>query len=68
MPHTKLKPAPDHLYSKAELVDLRRAMLRFSRSIPAGPQRNQHLQVAISLRRLFKDRAWLDAHTIEGPE
>ena len=66
MPHTNRKPVSEDLYNKAELLELRRTMLRFSRSIPAGPQRNQHLQIAISLRRLFKDKAWLDAHTVEG--
>jgi hypothetical protein len=52
-------------YSKAELVRLRRTMLLFARSIPAGPERNQRLQIAISLRRLFKNKAWLAAHIIE---
>jgi hypothetical protein len=53
-------------YSMAELTELRRTMLRFSRSIPPGSERNQHLQIAISLRRLFKNKARLDAHTVEG--
>jgi hypothetical protein len=51
--------------SIAELIELRRTMLRFSRSIPPGPGRNHHLQIAISLRRLFKNKAWFEAHTIE---
>ena len=50
----------------AELIELRRQMLRFSRSIPPGHERNQHLEIAVSLRRLFKNEAWLDAHTVEG--
>ena len=66
MPHTNKKPVSEHLYSNAELVELRRQMLRYSRSVPAGPERNQHLQIAISLRPLFKNKAWLDAHTVEG--
>ena len=66
MPRTNRKRVSEHLYSNAELVELRRQMLRFSRSVPAGPERNQHLQVAVSLRRLFKNKAWLDAHTVEG--
>jgi hypothetical protein len=61
MPRTNRKRVSEHLYSNAELLELRRQMLRFSRSVPAGPERNQHLQVAISLRRLFKNKAWLDA-------
>ena len=53
-------------YRIVELAQLRRQMLQYSRAVPPGPERNQHLQVAISLRRLFKDKAWLDAHTVEG--
>jgi hypothetical protein len=33
---------------------------------PAGPQRNQHRQTALSLRRLFRNKDWLDTYTIEG--
>jgi hypothetical protein len=51
-----------HRYTRAELIFLRRQMLRLSRSIPPGPERNRHLQIAISLRRLFKNQAWLDEH------
>jgi len=29
-------------------------------------ERNQHLLIAISLRRLFNNKAWLSAHTVEG--
>jgi hypothetical protein len=66
MPRTNRKPAFERLYSVAELVELRRQMLRFSRSIPPGPDRNEHRQIATSLRWLFKNKAWLDAHTVEG--
>jgi hypothetical protein len=54
-------------YSAAELVEIRRQILRYARSIPPGPDRNQHLQVAVSLRRLFNNTAWRGAHTAEGP-
>jgi hypothetical protein len=54
------------LYSKAELIELRRNVLFYARSFPPGVERNQHRQIALSLRRLFKDRKWLDAHTLEG--
>ena len=56
----------DDRYTMAELVKLRRTMLRYSRSVSPGPERNQHLQIAISLRRLFKNKAWLAAHTVEA--
>jgi hypothetical protein len=55
-------------YTVAELIELRHQMLRFSRSLPPGPERNQHRQVAMSLRRLFKNKAWLDANTVEGSQ
>ena len=66
MPQANRMPLFEQRYSIAELTQLRCQMLRYSRSIPPGPERNQHLQIAISLRRLFKNKAWLDAHTIEG--
>ena len=53
----------DHpLYSKAELIEHRRNILRYARSFPPGSERNQHRQIALSLRGLFKDRKWLEAH------
>jgi hypothetical protein len=55
-------------YTFAELVEIRRQVLLYARSIPPGPERNQHRQIALSLSWLFKDRAWLDAHTDEGSE
>lgn len=54
------------LYSKAELVEHRRNILRYARSFPPGPERNQHRQIALSLRALFRNKRWLDAHTVDG--
>jgi hypothetical protein len=54
------------LYSKAELIEHRRNILRYARVFPPGPERNQHRQIALSLRGLFKNQKWLDAHTVEG--
>jgi hypothetical protein len=51
------------LYGEVELIELRRSILRYARSFPPGPSRNQHWQVASSLRRLFKDEKWLATHT-----
>jgi hypothetical protein len=59
-------PLDQPRYSKAELFDHRRNILRYARSFPPGPERNQHRQIALSLRALFKNRKWLDAHTVEG--
>jgi hypothetical protein len=47
-------------YTFAELVEIRRQVLRYARSIPLGPERSQHRQVAVSLRRLFRNETWRD--------
>jgi len=52
------------LYCKAELVELRRTMLLYARFLPRGPERNQHRQIAMSLGTLFKNKRWLDTHTL----
>jgi hypothetical protein len=51
-------------YSIGNLVEKRRDILRYARSLPPGPQRNQLLQTALSLRSLFKNKGWLDANTL----
>ena len=60
-------PLDQPLYDKAELIEHRRNILRYARAFPPGPERNQHRQVALSLRALFKNDKWLDTHTIEAP-
>jgi len=62
MPSANRQPVEECRYTMAELIGLRRTMLLFSRSIPPGSERNQHLQIAISLRRLSGNKAWLEAH------
>jgi hypothetical protein len=49
-------------YSEAELIEQTRNILRYARSFRPGPERNQHRQIAMSLRRLFKDEKWLATH------
>jgi hypothetical protein len=68
MPSPRLALADDHTrYSVAQLVQLRRQMLRFARSLPRGSnERNERRQIAASLRGLFRNRAWRDVHAIEG--
>ena len=58
-------PIEHPLYSNAELMEQRRNILRYARLFPPGPQRNQHRQVALSLRALFNDKTWLDTHTVD---
>jgi hypothetical protein len=67
MPSVARALVQDHLlHSKAELIEHRRNILRYARSFPPGSDRNQHRQVALSLRALFRNKKWLDAHTVEG--
>jgi hypothetical protein len=65
MPHADRKHTFERLYSIEELIELHRQMLRYARSFPPGADRNQHRQVALSLRGLFKNQVWLSAHTSE---
>jgi hypothetical protein len=53
-------------HSIEELIAIRRDVLRYARSFPPGAERNQRRQTALSLRALFKNKEWLDAHTWEA--
>lgn len=55
--------AKRRFYTDQQLYDLRRSMLRFARSVPRGPERNQHRQIARSLRSLFNNSIWLAEHS-----
>jgi hypothetical protein len=58
-----IQSAPDHrIYSRAELTKVRRSTSLYARSFPPGPERNYHRQIALSLRSLFTNEAWLEAH------
>jgi hypothetical protein len=59
---TTLDPRVERLYSPDELTELRRKMLCYARSFPPGDERNQHLEVAVSLRALFKNEKWRRDH------
>jgi hypothetical protein len=66
MPSVARTLALDHpLSSMAELTEHRRNILRYARSFPPGPERNQHRQIALSLRALFKTKDWLEAHVLK---
>jgi hypothetical protein len=56
----------DPRFKIADLVEKRRDVLRYARSLPRGPRRNQLRQTALSLRILFKNKGWLDCHTLDG--
>jgi hypothetical protein len=67
MPSFQVKMTNDNTrYTLGQLVQLRRQMLRFARSLPPGPERNDRRQIAASLLRLFRNKAWLEAHTVGG--
>ena len=59
---TTVDPGVERLYSLDELRGLRRSLLRYARSFPPGEERNQHRQVAVRLRALFKDKKWRRDH------
>ena len=59
---TTVDPGVERLYSLDELGRLRRNLLRYARSFPPGDERNQHRQVAVRLRLLFKNENWLRDH------
>jgi hypothetical protein len=64
------KPAlatlPHPLYCLEDLIEKRRNILRYARTFPPGAERNQHRQVAASLRMLFKNENWLANNTNQG--
>jgi hypothetical protein len=66
MPSVLRVPIFDERHGIEELIAIRRDMLRYARSFPPGAERNQRRQIALSLRALFKNKEWLDAHTREG--
>jgi hypothetical protein len=70
MPSPQLRLAQDNTrYTISELLELRRKMLRYARLLPRGSsERNERRQIASSLRSLFRNKKWLDAHTVEGSQ
>jgi hypothetical protein len=58
---------PNHpLYYVDELIEKRRNILRYARTFPPGAERNQHRQIAVSLRALFRNKNWLATNTNQG--
>jgi hypothetical protein len=54
---------PDSRREMAYFIEMRRNVLRYARIFRPGGERNQHRQIALSLRRLFRNKTWLDSHT-----
>jgi hypothetical protein len=65
MPSAELKTEAVLPYSLAELKLVRADIVQYARMFPPGPQRNHHRQIALSLRALFRNEAWLAAHVRE---
>jgi hypothetical protein len=59
--------SPVHLrYRFDDLVEKQRNILRYARTFPPGAERNQHRQVAVSLRMLFRNKIWLANNIKQG--
>ena len=68
MPSANRTPEPeaDSRREMAYFIEMRRNVLRYARTFPPGGERNQHRQIALSLRRLFRNKTWLESHTLDG--
>jgi hypothetical protein len=68
MPSANRTPEPetDTRREMANFIEMRRNVLRYARTFPPGAERNQHRQIALSLRRLFRNKTWLESHTLDG--
>jgi hypothetical protein len=61
-----LEPETDVRREMAYFIETRRNVLRYARTFPPGTERDEHRQIALSLRRLFRNETWLKAHTLDG--
>ena len=60
------QPVESKRYTMAELYELRRVMIGYSRLFPPGPIRNEYRQIASSMRSLSKDKPPLAVHAGDG--
>jgi hypothetical protein len=65
-PNRVPKPGADTRRKMAYFIEMRPNVLRYGRTFPPGAERNQHRQIALSLRRLFRNKTWLESHTLDG--
>jgi hypothetical protein len=65
-PDRTSEPETDTRREMAYLIEIRRKVLRFARIFPPEAKRNQHRQIALSLRSLFRNKTWLESHTLDG--
>jgi hypothetical protein len=64
-PDRAREPQPDTRRKMSYFIEIRRKMLRYARSIRPGAERNQHRQIALSLRSLFRNKTWRESHTLD---
>jgi hypothetical protein len=50
----RAKPETDIRREMTYFIEMRRNVLRYARTFPPGGERNQHRQIALSLRSLFR--------------
>src|SRR6266702_4131630 len=62
MQSSRSDPAATKVYAMADLYEMQRLEINRARAIPPGPERNQHRQIAKSIRRLLGDPTWLADH------
>ena len=62
----RAKPETDIRRGMAYFIEMRRNVLRYARTFRPGAERNQHRQIALPLRRLFRNKTWLESHTLGG--
>jgi hypothetical protein len=67
MPSANRQSVETKRYTMAELYELSRVIIKHSRSLPPGPARNEHRQIASSMRSLSRDKNWLAVHTVDAP-
>lgn len=61
------RPVRGLFHTVEELIELVRVSLRYARSLPPGEQRDEHRQVAKSLRALCRSRNWVIARASTAP-
>jgi hypothetical protein len=62
----RAKPEPSTRREMAYFIEMRRNVLRYARTFRPGGERNQHRQIALSLRSLFRNKTWFERHTPDG--
>jgi hypothetical protein len=65
-PERTPEPEPETRREMTYFIEMRRNVLRYARTFPPGAERNQHRQIALSLRSLFRNKTWLESHTLDG--